>query len=404
MTAAPEPAPAPVPRVGAALILALGALAAIGPMSVDMYLPALPTIGRDFDATPGAVQLTLSAYFAGAALGQLVYGPLSDRFGRRPILIVAIALYVASGALAALSLGIAQLIALRLAQSLGGAVGAVLSRAIVRDISSGDAAARILSLITMVMALAPMLAPLLGGQLLVWLGWRAIFWLLAVFGCACLVAVWFWVPETLPRARRQTLSPGRILGAYLHVLTRPHSLACLLAGGMTFAGMFAYISGTPFVYIEYFGVPPQYFGFLFGLNVLGMMLGAYLNSRLVMRYGRVTMLGVGTVLAGVSGLALLASAVTGFGALLGIVVPLFFYLTPINLVAANAVARLLDDFPHWAGTAAALFGAIQFGLGALAGAAVGQFHDGTPLPMAAVIAVAGVAAFAAQRVLAALER
>jgi len=276
----------------------------------------------------------------------------------------------------------------------------VIARAIIRDLVGGDAAARALSLLTMVMGAAPLAAPLIGGQVLIWIGWRAIFWLLAVFGLACLAAVVLGVPETHPPERRHRLSLGGMLAAYFRVLGHRRSLGCLLSAGMAFAGMFAYISGTPFVYIEIFGVRPELYGFLFGLNILGIISGAFLNSRLVLRFGRNRMLSVGVAIIALAGLALLAAALSGAAGLIGIVVPLFFYVGSLNLIAANAMARVLDDFSHLAGTAAALFGLCQFGLGAIAGALVGQLHDGTPVPMAAVIASTGILALLARHLLA----
>jgi DHA1 family bicyclomycin/chloramphenicol resistance-like MFS transporter len=211
--------------------------------------------------------------------------------------------------------------------------------------------------------------------------------------------VLLWVPETHPPERRRRLSPVGMLAAYLSVLSHRRSLGCVLAAGFAFSGMFAYISGTPFVYIEIFGVSPQLYGFLFGLNILAIMSGAFINSRVVMRAGRGRMMSIGVAMAALAGLALLAAGASGFGGLVGIVVPLFFYMGSLNLIAANALASSLDEFPEVAGTAAALFGLCQFGLGALAGAVVGQLHDGTPLPMAAVIATTGLSAFLARHLI-----
>ena len=382
------------------LLLILGALAAFGPMSIDMYLPALPTIADEFAASTGDAQLTLSLYFVGSALSQLLYGPMSDRFGRRKPLMVGISLYIVTSAMAALASGIEQLIWLRLLQALGGAAGTVIARAIVRDMVGGDAAAKALSMLTLVMGAAPLLAPLIGGQILTWIDWRGIFWLLALFGCLCLASVLLGLPETHPPERRRPMSPGSMVLGYFSVLAHRRSLGCLLTAGAGWSGMFAYISGTPFVYIEVFGVPAQLYGFLFGLNIVAIMSGAFVNSRVVMKVGRGRMMSVGVAMAAGAGLALLATGASGFGGLVGIVVPLFFYMGSLNLTGANAIATVLDEFGHLAGTAAALFGLFQFGLGALAGALVGQLHDGTALPMAAVIATTGVSAFVFRHLLA----
>jgi MFS transporter, DHA1 family, multidrug resistance protein len=382
------------------LLLILGALAAFGPMSIDMYLPALPTIATEFHASTGAAQLTLSLYFIGAALSQLLYGPMSDRFGRRKPLIVGISLYIVTSGMAALASGIEQLIWLRLLQALGGAAGTVIARAVVRDLVGGDAAAKALSMLTLTMGAAPLLAPLIGGQILTWIGWRGIFWLLAIFGCGCLLSVLLGVPETHPPERRRPMSAGHMVTGYANVLANRRALGCLLTAGFAWSGMFAYISGTPFVYIEVFGVPPQLYGFLFGLNIVAIMSGAYVNSRVVMKVGRARLMSVGVAMAAAAGLTLLATGVSGFGGLIGIIVPLFFYMGSLNLTGANAIATVLDEFGHLAGTAAALFGLFQFGIGACAGALVGQLHDGTPLPMAAVIATTGVSALLFRHLLA----
>jgi len=382
---------ADVPRPRA-LIVTLGALVAFGPMSIDMYLPSLPSIARDFSVPLSEVQLTLSTFFLGFAGGQLVYGPLSDRFGRRPVLLAGIAAYVATSALCALSTGIAMMLAARLVQALGGGAGSVIARAVLRDLFESNRAAQALSQLALITGLAPLAAPLVGGQVLLWLGWRAIFWVLTGFGALCLLAAASIVPETHPASRRQMLRLPAMLGGYLRVLGHRQALGNVLAGGCAFMGMFAYISGTPFVYIEHFGVPPEAYGFLFGLNILGMMGGAALNARLVVRKGARRMMGYALAQMAAAGVLLLAVGGSGAFGLPGVVVPLFLYLCVLNPAGANAIARTTERFPRQAGAAAALFGATQFGLGAIAGTLVGQLHDGTPLAMCAVVAACGLAA------------
>ena len=388
------------------LIVVLGMLAAFGPMSIDMYLPSFPAIAAGLATDAGRVQLTLSTFFAGFAAGQLVYGPLSDRLGRRPVLLVGIVLYVAASAACAVAAGIEQLIAFRLLQALGGGAGTVIARAIVRDHFDTDHGARVMSLMMLVTGLAPLLAPLVGGQVQALAGWRAVFWVLTGFGAVCLAAVLLRLPESNPAARRAGGARGLapILAGYAGVLRSPVAVGNIAAGGFAFAGMFAYIAGTPFVYIELFGVPPQAYGLLFGLNVVGMMTGSLLNSRLVLGRGAAPMMRLGLAVACAGGLVLLATAATGASGLVGIVVPLFFYVGLLGLIASNAMARASRPFPAHAGTVAALFGCAQFGLGALAAVAVGALHDGTPLPMAAVIAACGVVAFVAERWAARAER
>ncbi len=374
-------------------IAILGMLAGFGAISIDMYLPAMPAIGREFGASVADVQLTLSAFFIGFACGQVIYGPLSDRYGRRAVLLSGIALYIVASGIAALAGDVETLTAARFVHALGGGAGVVIARAIVRDLASDRAAARAQSLIMLVMAIGPLAAPILGGYLLVGFGWRAIFWVLALFAVTCLLAVAFMLPETLPPDRRRPFSLVGVLANYARILGDRRSLMPVLAGTLVYAGMFAYLSGTPFVYIELFGVPAEFYGYLFAINILGLMGGSCLNGRLVERHGPRPMLRAGTWLILAAALALLATSATGFAGLVGIAVPLFFYLSGVNLVGANAVVLTLDAHPEIAGTASAVFGTVQFALGALAGAAVGFFLAESALPMAAVIAVCAAGAF-----------
>jgi MFS transporter, DHA1 family, multidrug resistance protein len=380
----------------ALLIPLLGALAAFSPLSIDMYLPSFPLLVTEFGATPGQVQMTLSAFFVGFALSQLFYGPLSDRYGRKPLLMLGLSLYVLTSLLCVVSPRIEVLTGLRFLQALGGGAGAVVARAMVRDLYNRARAAQVPSLMMLVTALAPLVAPLVGGYLARWSGWRAIFVLLSTLGLVCFVAVVRQLPEFHPPARRGGGSRAQVLGEDGAVLTHRQALGAILAGGMAFAGMFAYISGTPFVYIQVFGVAPEHYDYGFGINMLGLMLGAYLNGKLVRRVGVQPMLVIGTEIAALAGLSLLTMAWTGLGGFLGVVVPLFVYVGSLNPIAAHALARALEYFPQPARTTSALFGAAQFGFGALAGTIVGQLHNGSAVPMAAVIAVTGVLSWSAQ--------
>jgi len=377
----------------------LGALTAFGPLSVDMYLPALPTLADSFATSPSQVQLTLSGFFVGFGLGQLVYGPLSDHWGRRPPLLAGIALYVGASLLCALSTRVTALIALRLVQGLGACAGPLIARAVVRDVYERDRAARMLSLMMLVMGAAPLVAPLLGGQLLLAFGWRSIFGVLAGFGVLCFLGAWLGLAETLDATRRSEASLIVRLGRYKALLRDRAYIGYSLSSGAAYAGMFAYFAGSPFVFIRLYRVPAERYGFLFALNVVGLMVCAAVNSRLVLRVGADRLLrgGVGAVAA--AGGALVAAALTGWGGLAGLLLPLLVFIASLSFIGANAMAGALAAFPHMAGTASALAGTIQFGLGALSGALVSGLFDGTALPMAAVIALAGLTSLVAHRLL-----
>lgn len=367
-------------------------LVAFGPMSIDMYLPAMPSIARDLAADSGAVQLTLSAFFLGFALGQFVYGPMSDRYGRRPIIIGGVLLYVISSGICALSADVEQLVAMRFLHAIGGSAAAVVARATVRDFFAGNEAARVLSLIMMVMSAAPLAAPFIGGYLLLWFDWRAIFWTLTGFGTLCLVATMLWLQEGNPPERRQRSSWATVGLNYLRVITSRQALGCILSSAFAAAGMFTFFAGSPFVYIELYGVPAENYGYLFGLNILGLICLGYLNSRLVTRIGIFPLLTLGVSISALSGIALLAAALTGFGGLIGLVIPLFCYISALALIGANGMAGALDCFPRIAGTVSAVAGGMQFGTGAIAGGLVSNFHADSAAPMAIGICCLGVAA------------
>lgn len=385
------------------LTFILGALSAFAPMSIDMYLPSLPAIAREFEATTASTQLTLSAFFLGLAIGQVLYGPLADRFGRRPPLYFGLALYVLASAGCALAPDIESLMALRFVQAFGGCAGVVIARAAVRDLFDQQGSARMLSMMMLVMGAAPMLAPLAGGWLAATVGWRAIFWSLAGFGVACMAFTLTGLPETRPEFTVRSGVGGALRG-YGRLLADRRFLGYTLAGGFAQAGMFAYISGSPFVFIGVYGVPAQAYGWLFGVNALGLIAASQVNARLVARLGSDRLLARANAANAVFGLALAVAAWTGTGGFVGLLVPLFGYVASLGFSFPNAAAGAMAPFPEQAGSASALLGTVQFTIAAGAGAIVGMAHDGTALPMAAVIAACGITAFAAQRSLVAKGR
>ncbi|MCC8403893.1 Bcr/CflA family multidrug efflux MFS transporter [Paraburkholderia sp. MMS20-SJTN17] len=371
------------------LILLLGALAACGPISIDMYLPSLPTIAQAFAVSTGAAQSTLTSFMFGFSIGMLLYGPLSDTYGRRPILLGGVVMYVLASIACVLSFSIGSLVGFRFLQALGAGAASVLARAIARDAHEPGDAARVLSMIAIVTSIGPLLAPLIGGQLLLLGGWRAVFVALTLFGSVCAVTAFLKVPETWPREKRAQSALLKSFGAYVALLRDPVAWGHMLCGGMAFASMFAYITATPFVYIEYFHVSAQHYGFLFALNIVGIMLGNYLNTRLVGRLGPVPIISYAATVSFVASLFVCIVSLTGWGGLWSIVFGLFFVVSVVGVLSANCTTDLMHRYPLNAGAAAAVFGAVQLALGALSSLAVGLLHDGTPKGMGIVVGAAG---------------
>jgi MFS transporter, DHA1 family, multidrug resistance protein len=375
--------------------LMLGALAAFAPMAVDMYLPSLPTLAQTFHATGGAVQHTLAAFFVGLAGGQLVYGPLADRYGRKPPLYASTALFILASALCALAPTLESLVAVRFVQAVGCCSGIVIARAVVRDLFTAQEAARMFSLIMLVMGLAPILAPLAGGYLLVLLGWQSIFWALALFGAACLLGAVLWLPETRPVQPAVPLS--RAVNGYLRLLHDRRFLGLALTGGLAQAGMFAYISGSPQVFIDVYRVPAEHYGWLFGANAFGLIAASQLNRRLLARMQPGAILHRASAVNASMGVLLVLLASTGVLGFVGLLIPLFGYIATLGMIFPNSQALALAEHGDRAGTAAALIGTLQFTAAAIASALVGMLENGTPLPMSGVIAACGLSGFSAGR-------
>jgi MFS transporter, DHA1 family, multidrug resistance protein len=371
------------------LVVILGALTAFAPLAIDMYLPALPTLERAFLATTAEVQRTLASFFLGFALGQALYGPVADRFGRKPPLYVGLVLFGLASIACALTQSIEALTALRVLQAIGACSGAVVARAMVRDLFEPKETARIYSALMLVMGVAPILAPLLGGYLLVWFGWQAIFWLLAALAFASLAAVALRLPETHDRNTAHSLSLGPVLGRYAALLRDRRFVGYALSGGMNAAGMFAYIAGSPFVFIELYGVAPEHFGWIFGANAAGLIFASQVNGRIVHRYGADRILRFGNGLQTIAALALVVAAATGLGGPFGIAIPLFVYVGCVGLVSPNAIALAMAPQGAQAGSASALVGTLQFSVAAVAATAVGAIHQESALPMAIIIAICG---------------
>ncbi|GAB7036530.1 MULTISPECIES: multidrug effflux MFS transporter [Catenuloplanes] len=367
------------------LIIVLGSLIAIGPLTIDMYLPALPALTAEFATTAAAVQLTLTGTLAGLAAGQLLIGPLSDVVGRRIPLLAGTAVHVLASVLCVFAPNIGTLGALRVLQGLGAAAAAVVAMAIVRDLFTGLPAARILSRLMLVMGAAPVLAPTLGSALLSRTDWRGVFAALAVFGVLLILMTAFGLPETLPRERRRPATPASVLRAYAGLLRDRVYVGLALTTGLTMAAIFAYVAGSSFVMQGEFGLTEQQFGVAFGGGAVGMIIATQLNVRLL-RWWTPSQILVTALLGGLAaGVLLVVLTVLEVGGLAGVLAPLWLVLAAAGLAFPNAPALALSRHGEAAGTAAALLGAGQFGIGALAAPAVGLLGSNA-LAMAAVIA------------------
>jgi len=368
--AAPVDAARRAPSMGRTALV-LGGFVAVGPLTIDMYLPALPTIVTELETTEAAVQLTLTGTLVGLALGQLVIGPLSDALGRRRPLLVGTALHVVASLLVLLAPSIGVLGALRVLQGVGTAAGAVIALAIVRDLYDGRAAATMLSRLFLVIGAAPVLAPTIGGEVLRFTSWRGIFALLAAYGVVLLLAGGRALRETLPPERRRPLSLGTTVRTYRGLLRDRTYLGLVLVAGLTMAALFSYVAGASFVYQGQFGLDQQQFGLLFGAGAVWLIGATQLNPLVLRRFAPAQVLMAGTVLGLVAGLVLLVLAATGTGGLVAVVVPLWVTLFGAGLALPNAPALALSRHGEAAGAAAALLGAVQFGVGALVSPLVG---------------------------------
>lgn len=383
-----------------AWLVLLGALIALAPLSIDMYLPSFPAVARTFGVDSGAVQLTLATYFIGVAIGQTIYGPLSDRFGRKPPLYIGLSLYILASVGCALAPSIGALAGWRFVQALGGCAGMVITRAVIRDRCGPTEAAKAFSLLMLVMGLAPILAPLIGGTLITWFSWRMIFAVLAFVALLCLIAVHHGLEETLDRSQAHPLELGRVLRNYGTLLADRHFMAYTLTGGLAMSGMFAYIAGSPFVLIELYHIPASRYGLVFGANALAYISASQLNARLLTRRGMTQILRRSIWLPIGASLATLAITLLGHPPLLVVLAGLFIYVGSLGFISPNSTAAALQHQGHLAGTASALMGSLQFTLATLAGLGMGLWHAPSSLPLAVAMSVCGGGAFLAHRLLA----
>jgi len=369
----------------------LAALTAIGPLTTDMYLPSLPDIARGMSASTVQVQFTISAYLIGFAAGQILYGPIADRHGRKPVLIGALTLYCLATVACAWSNSIAMLIAARALQALGGSGGIVLARAVVRDLYSGARAGRELSLIGSVMALAPVIAPMVGGVMQTGFGWRSIFFTLVVVGLALIAIAWLLLPETLPQRAEHPVSVRGMLHSYAIVWRHPGYRAWLGLASASYAGLFAWISGASFALQDLYGLTALNFGFYFAIGSFGFLTGASLAAKLVLRLGLDRTTGLGSAALALGGLAAVGSVALGFTHALSLVLPVAVFLAGLGMVLPQAIAGAMHPFPERAGAASSLFGFVQQTTAAICGAVVGWLLGANAWPLVGAIAAMGCA-------------
>lgn len=385
---APVPHQPTVQRT-ALLVFLLGSLTAFAPMSIDMYLPALPTLQHELATDASHMQLTLASFFAAFAFGQLFYGPLSDRYGRKPPLYASLGLFILASLGCALASSVEALIALRFLQAFGACAGVVIARAIVRDSFDTAEAARMYAAMMLVMGVAPMVAPMLGGQLLDVFGWRSIFLALVLYGGIVLFALHSRLPETLPAMQRRPLIPSRVLAAYGSLLGQHRFRGFALTSSISMAGLYAFIAASPFVFITHFKVPAEHFGLLFGANAFWLILASQLNGRMVRRFKPLPLLQRSLMVQAVAALALAAVAWTGVGGMWALLPPLFLYTGCLGFVLPNATILAMEPYKEQAGTASALYGTIGSLSGAIAAGSVSALQGTDARTLCTVMAVCG---------------
>jgi len=373
---APTPrSPGKPQRISPAFVGLVGLMTALGAFTTDTYLPSLPAVGADLGASAAAVQLTISGVLIGGALGQLVVGPLSDRWGRRRPALIGIAVHIVASVLCAVAPGILPLVGFRVLQGVGNAAATVVAMAVVRDRFAGSTAARVLSRLMLIIGVAPLFAPTVGGVIANVAGWRAVFVALAVLGLVIGLAVLRWLPETLPVERRHAAGPLGALRGYRDLLRDRHFVALAVLPGLGMAVLMSYVAGSPYVLRQGFGLSANQFSVLFAINGLGLVTGAQINGWLVHRVAPIRILRAALPVAILLALTLLVIAHTGAGGLIGLLVPLWFLLAVNGLVPPNASALALTRHGERAGTAAALIGSLQAGVAGVVSPLVGVLGE-----------------------------
>ena len=362
------------------IVFILGLLAMLMPLSIDMYLPALPVISAQFGVPAGSAQMTLSTYILGFALGQLLYGPMADSLGRKPVILGGTLVFAGAAVACALAQTIDHLIFMRFLHGLAAAAASVVINALMRDIYPKEEFSRMMSFVMLVTTIAPLVAPMAGGAVLVWFSWHVIFWILALAALLASAMIFFFIDETLPVERRQKFHIRTTIGNFASLFRHKRVLSYMLASGFSFAGMFSFLSAGPFVYIELNHVSPQHFGYYFALNIVFLFVLTIINSRFVRRVGALNMFRAGLWIQFVMAVWLVVSAFLGVG-FWALVIGVAAFVGCVSMISSNAMAVILDEFPHMAGTASSLAGTFRFGIGAIVGALLSMATFTTAWPM-----------------------
>lgn len=384
-------------QTGLTFILILSGLMAFTSLSTDIYLPAMPTMAEDLH---GNVELTITGFLIGFTIAQLIWGPISDHMGRRKPLFIGMVLFIIGSAGCALSTSITQIVFWRVFQALGACTGPMLARAMIRDLFARTRAAQMLSTLVLVMAIAPIAGPLIGGQIIRLSTWHSIFWLLVVIGALMFISL-NWLPETLPEDKRVKASLAGAFRNYRSLLTNGRFMRYTLSLTFYYVGAYAFITGSPFVYISYYHVDPQHYGWLFALNIIGVMAMSVVNRRLVQRHALEQLLKYATLLAALAAVVLALLVKLESGGVVAIIITVFLFFSMNGIIAATSTAAALDAVPNIAGSASALIGALQYGSGIISSLLLAAFSDGTTWTMAWIIALftllSAVLAFRAKR-------
>lgn len=372
------------------LILILGGVIAIGPLTIDMYLPAFSAIAQSLDASESLVQLSLTTYFIGIALGQLAYGPIIDRFGKKPPLFFGLSLFIISSIACLFVKNIEQLIFWRFFQALGACAGAVVPRSIVRDIFSPQESGRVFSHLMLVMGIAPILAPVFGSFILALYGWKAIFVFLTCFGFICLAVSYFIIPETKGANPDEKMSNA--FKKYLGILRDKNFVVATLCGGLTMAGIFSYITGAPFSYLTFFGLSAKEFSLLFSINSIFFIIASQINARLLRKYSMEKVLEKVLLIPAIAGIALVFCGFYDHG-FMPITLSLSLYLFSVGAILPSSSALAMANQSVHSGSASALLGTIQFILAAITSFLVGKLNNGDPSAMCLIVGSCGILAF-----------